>query len=306
MVTEVSILIPVYNQDVTALVQMLADQCARLAVRYEILLYDDGSEEKYKLINRTLAHNADVRYVELPDNIGRAAIRNRLASDARYDYLLLLDNDCLPTSPNFIYNYLKAGHKSEVVIGGVTYASKAPDKAYRLHWKYGKLRGAKSAKGRQTEPYSGIYLCNALIRRDVFLYFPLREELKRYGHEDTVFAGELRENKIHIKHIDNPVVHLGLEKTPAMMAKAGDAVANLVQLYHKGEGVEHLKLVRMFEVLGNLRLLNAYTLVFSKVEKSVLQNLYSGNPNLLLFDLYRLYLFGKKASEVPAYSVTYA
>lgn len=298
MVTEVSILIPVYNQDVTAMVHTLIAQCKRLAIRYEILLYDDGSDEEIKAINRPLARQKKVVYLELPSNIGRAAIRNKLATDARFDYLLMLDNDCLPVSHNFLYNYLVAGHKSEVVIGGIVYVSKAPERPYRLHWKYGKMRGSKSMRERQLNPYADIYLCNAFLRKEIFLHFPLREKLKRYGHEDTVFAQELRYNNIHIKHIHNPVVHLGLEQTPIMLAKTYQAVDNLVQLYQDGEALNQIKLVKSFEVLNELRLVKAYTLVFSTLERLVRHNLNSANPNLLLFDLYRLYLFGRKVKRV--------
>lgn len=297
MVSEVSILIPVFNQDVTAMVHTLLAQCKRLAIRYEILLYDDGSEEDIKMLNRPLAKQKRVIYHELPENLGRAAIRNKLAADARYEYLLMLDNDCLPVSPNFLYNYLVAGRKSEVVIGGIAYVSKAPDRPYRLHWKYGKARGSKNARERQKNPYADIYLCNALVRRDVFLHFPLREKLKRYGHEDTVFAQEMRLNNIHIKHIQNPVIHLGLEQTPIMLAKTYQAVDNLVQLYQDGEELEKVKLVKTFELLNDLRLVNTYTLFFSGLEKVVRHNLRSSYPNLLLFDLYRLYLFGKKVKQ---------
>jgi glycosyltransferase involved in cell wall biosynthesis len=304
MVTEVSILIPVYNQDVTAMVHTLLAQCKRLAISYEILLYDDGSEEGIKEINRPLALQKRVIYLELPENVGRAAIRNKLAENARYSYLLMLDNDCLPVSGNFLYNYLVAGRKSEVVIGGVAYVSKAPERTYRLHWKYGKTRGSKNATERQKEPYHDIYLCNALVRKDIFLKFPLREKLRKYGHEDTVFAHELRKNNIRIKHIHNPVIHLGLEQTPILLAKTYHAVDNLVQLYHDGEELNKVKLVQTFELLNNFRLLTAYTLFFSGLERFVRHNLNSAYPNLVLFDLYRLYLFGKKVRQPQLVSIT--
>jgi glycosyltransferase involved in cell wall biosynthesis len=297
MVTEVSILIPVYNRDVTAMVYTLLAQCKRLSVTYEILLYDDGSDEITKAINRTLVSQKRVIYHELPENIGRAAIRNKLAANARYSYLLMLDNDCLPVASNFLYNYLVAGRKSEAVIGGVAYISKAPDKSYRLHWKYGKSRGSKNATERQKEPYQDIYLCNALIRKDIFLKFPLREKLVRYGHEDTVFAHELRINNIKIKHIDNPVIHLGLEQTPNLLVKTYQAVDNLVQLYNDGEVLNKVKLILIFELLNRLKLLKAYTVLFSGIERVIHRNLNSSYPNLLLFDLYRLYLFGKKIKQ---------
>ncbi|MFD2515527.1 glycosyltransferase family 2 protein [Pontibacter locisalis] len=299
MVSEISILIPVFNQDVTAMVHTLLAQCNRQSIQFEIRLYDDGSEEEIKVLNRPLSRLDHVVYLELPKNVGRAAIRNKMANDAAHAHLLMLDNDCLPVSTNFLHNYLIAGVQNEVVIGGVAYVAKTPDKPYRLHWKYGKERGAKSAWQREKKPYVDIFLCNALVKKQTFLMFPLREKLKRYGHEDTVFAHELRRHKVQVKHIHNPVVHLGLEQTSDMLIKTSQAVHNLVQLYHDGEELDQIRLVKTFEFLGNLGLVNAYTLCFSKLEGIVKQNLYSKNPNLLLYDMYRLYLFGLKVKQEP-------
>ncbi|WP_439883145.1 glycosyltransferase family 2 protein [Pontibacter sp. MBLB2868] len=299
MVSEVSILIPVFNQDVTAIVHTLLAQCTRLAVRYEINLYDDGSKEDIKELNRPLSDLPHVLYRELPENLGRAGIRNKLANEARYEHILLLDNDCFPVSTNFLYDYLKAGYESEVVIGGVDYVAKTPERSYRLHWKYGKSRGSKSVSERRKRPYDDIFLCNAFLSKGLFLSFPLREKLKRYGHEDTVFAQELKKHNIQVQHIHNPVVHLGLEQAPIMLAKTDQAVDNLVRLYHDGEELEQIKLIKTFERLDNLRLVSAYTLFFSGMKLLVELNLKSANPNLFLYDLYRLYLFGKKVKEEP-------
>ena len=58
----ISILIPIYNQDVTKLINELADQASRAKVAFEILAFDDASKEKYKLINRKVNHLFGVNY----------------------------------------------------------------------------------------------------------------------------------------------------------------------------------------------------------------------------------------------------
>ncbi|RIJ41981.1 glycosyltransferase [Pontibacter oryzae] len=293
MVTSLSILIPVFNQDVTAMVHTLLAQCIRLSISYEIRIYDDASEDQFRQLNRPLAGQAGVVYEELPNNIGRSSIRNRLAFDAQYEHLLFLDNDCLPVSFNFLFNYLVEAQLSEVVIGGVAYVATKPEKPFRLHWKYGRLRGAKSATQRQQQPYNDVFLCNALIKRAVFYKFPLRESLKKYGHEDTVFAQHLQENNISVKHINNPVVHLGLEETTVLLLKTEQAVQNLAQLYAEGEQVEPIRIMQAYNMLQNWRLARPYQLVFATIERVVKQNLASGYPNLMLYDLYRLFLLSK-------------
>ncbi len=293
MVSKLSILIPVFNQDVTALVHTLQAQCKRLGIMYEIRLYDDASIKQFKVLNRPLAELDSVVYHELPQNIGRAAIRNLLAQDAAYDHLLLLDNDCLPVTFNFLYDYLTAATQHDVVVGGVTYVAEVPRGSYRLHWKYGIKRGARHAEERQKQPYKDIFLCNALIRRSLFLKFPLHHSLKRYGHEDTLFAQELRKHQVAIRHIQNPVVHLGLEKAPVLLQKTEQAVQNLVQLHEEGDMLQPIRLMKMYQMMRTLGIHQAYSAVFSRVEYMVQQNLRSAHPSLILFDLYRLHLLHK-------------
>ena len=78
MVTEVSVLIPVYNYGIFSLVQELRAQCARAELTYEIICLDDASEETFRIKNRAVARLEHVDYEELPGNISRAAMRNAL------------------------------------------------------------------------------------------------------------------------------------------------------------------------------------------------------------------------------------
>lgn len=297
MVSSLSVLIPVYNRDVTALVKQLQEQCQQLPLQYEIRLYDDASQPEIRKVNQPLAEHPDIVYQELPANIGRAAIRNALAQDAIYEHLLLLDNDCLPVSNDFLATYLQAAERHDVVLGGITYISATPQRPFRLHWKYGRQRGARLAAERQQSPYSDIYLCNALIRKELFLKFPLRASLTRYGHEDTVFAQELQACRVPVQHIDNPVLHIGLEQSEVLLQKTQEAVQNLVQLYAAGEELRQLKLIQTFRLMQSAKVNRIYTAFFSKLEPLVLQNLSSAYPSLLCFDLYRLYLFTKLQSR---------
>src|SRR5436190_1486313 len=116
MVSELSILIPVYNYDVTQLVTDLLKQGRALSQRFEICIYDDCSEERYRVKHRDLNHFPEIRYVELRQNIGRSALRNRLAKDANYEYLLFLDNDSALPDNQFLKRYWDLQKKCDVVI----------------------------------------------------------------------------------------------------------------------------------------------------------------------------------------------
>jgi len=92
-----SILIPIYNEDITKLVKDLAYQCNRQKIDFEIICFDDASKQRYKDKNEVLRSVFRVNYVELSENLGRAKIRNWLAKSARFEHLMFLDGDSKAT-----------------------------------------------------------------------------------------------------------------------------------------------------------------------------------------------------------------
>ena len=115
-----SILIPTYNDPCIGLVQALRVQADKIAnLDYEILVADDASnDEQIKRNNRDIANLPNCRYIERKTNSGRSAIRNFLAEEARYNWLLFLDCELI-LQENFICNYIESQEKSVVVCGGV-------------------------------------------------------------------------------------------------------------------------------------------------------------------------------------------
>ncbi|MEM6320956.1 MAG: glycosyltransferase family A protein, partial [Bacteroidota bacterium] len=89
----ISILIPVYNFDVTQLVSDLQKQANQLTIPIEILVFDDGSTADFKQKNRSIQTYPIVNYKELLHNLGRSAIRNALTKVANFPYLLFMDGD---------------------------------------------------------------------------------------------------------------------------------------------------------------------------------------------------------------------
>ncbi len=297
MVSELSILIPIYNQDVIKLVQDLLAQCRELTTRFEIVLYDDASKEKYRKLHRPLNLEPEIRYVELRENIGRAAIRNRLAQDANYSYLLFLDNDSALPDNQFVKRYWESNNHdaADVIIGGTIYEDDPQSDAFMLRWTYGKEREERTAAQRSEHPYQSLTLNNILIKKATYLMFPLSTALNGYGHEDTKFGWELERAGIPIKHVDNPVIHLGLEVASDFLKKTKQAVKNLYQLYLTEENLPATKLITSYELLKKARLRRAFLFCFQPMKELVLDNLRSPEPSLKYFDLYKLYLFTKQA-----------
>lgn len=226
-----SILIPIYCYDVGPLVHDLHQQAQRLSIKWEIRLLDDASPLNWQENNRSLADLTNVHYEELAENIGRAAIRNRLADQSRYDYLLFMDCDSGVDHPDFLKVYYKHLSPEKVLYGGRTYKAQTPPLPYRLHWHYGQLREVKTAAERSIKPYDGFMTNNFVVPKKVYQRIKLDERLKQYGHEDTLFGLELQGVGIELKHINNPLLHLGLEPANSWLKKQQQAIQNLYKLY---------------------------------------------------------------------------
>ena len=284
-----SILIPIYNFDVLALVKELQKQVSGLGIEYEIRCYDDASDAaELKEGNRKLDEIEGVVYTEFKENKGRSMIRNLLAQESNYDLLLFIDSDSKIVDDTFIEKYLHAANDCDVVAGGTTYSDEHSD-MYSLRLKYGKQREELNASSRSEKPYSNISLNNLLIHKQVFLKHLLDEQILKYGHEDTKFAFSLKQAEVNICHIDNPVEHIGLEENAVFLSKTEDGVANFLYLIKQGY-VQETKLFKAYRLLQKLKLSGLFLAGFALYRKTLQKNLLSASPNLLLFDLYKLQL----------------
>ena len=98
----ISILIPTYNAVCLSLIEKMYKQAIALRIPFEILLADDASCENIRQQNRKMTEWQGCRYLQQEENQGPARIRNYLASEARYPYLLFLDSDVMPVSDSFL------------------------------------------------------------------------------------------------------------------------------------------------------------------------------------------------------------
>ena len=283
-----SILIPIYNYNVVRLVKALRSQAESLKIQYELLCFDDGSRKKYKTVNRTLSGLFGVSYVELKENQGRSKIRNKLARNARYDTLLFIDCDSRLMSNQYLKNYLNYIGKDKIVYGGRSYAKKPPkNKKKLLHWKYGSSREAIAAKKRCIHPYRSFLSNNFLISKSLFNRFKFDEQISGYGYEDLAYAENFKRAGISINHIENPLIHAGLENVDDFIQKHEIAIQNLYQLHSAGLSS---RLTDFYDRLSNLNLTPIFNSIFCNKSHKIKHKL-SLKPSLFQFDLYRLCLF---------------
>ena len=286
-----SILIPVFNREVSELVKSLVMQLPDWPGSVEIKLLDDGSTEEFKVQNRALTTLPNVIYQEVEANVGRATIRNQLAASAKYEWLLLLDNDSLLPDYQFLARYAQVQIRDSqaIIIGGTTYEATPPaDPALRLRWLYGRAREMRPAAVRQRDPGGQLSINNALLPSELLRRFPLDERLSGYGHEDTKFGLELSRAGVAVRHLDNPVLHDGLEPAAIFLAKSQQAVHNLAQVLRTDGLGATTRLAQANERLRQVKLAGVAEAALATLEPMLRRNLLSTNPSLRVLDALKL------------------
>ena len=119
MINSLSILIPTYNNVCFELVKTLQAQAALLSdFEYEILVADDGSTDLSTITtNRKINEIENCRYIEREKNVGRSAIRNFLAKEAKYEWLLFIDSDLHIDNTDFVKKYSLA--EGKIIVDGI-------------------------------------------------------------------------------------------------------------------------------------------------------------------------------------------
>lgn len=289
----ISVCIPTYNYDVRPLVKELANQAKELLVPVEILVVDDCSvNNDLKLKNMELRSLMHVEVLELERNVGRAAIRNFLAQQAKYPLLIFLDCDVMPQQSTFLQNYYSNRKENGVVVGGLAYREQYPGEAFSLRWTYGHLRESIDIDKRKQKPYASFMTGNFMISKLVFSMIQFDEELKGYGHEDTYFGIQLNDKEIEISHIDNKVYHDGLETNETFIEKTRKGIENLFSLYMKDSSnelfVSQNKLLSTYLLVRKWKLAGVLGLKFRIFERVMFRNLTSKKPSIRTFDWYKL------------------
>lgn len=284
-----SILIPIFDFDVKEFIAELSAQARKAGIPFEILCVDDCSHTFYRKANKDLGEIEGVVYWELEENIGRSAIRNLLADKAQYPYLLFMDCDSEIKSDQFLQNYIDNIKPGLVICGGRTYAKRAPrEPDLKLRWHYGSEREVISADKRREAPYRNFMTNNFLVPTEIFQSIGMDESLTQYGHEDTLFGAELKNQGIPVLHLDNPLCHVGLETAPEFISKTRQSVENLHKLIDRGQASEDIKLYRYYKLVKRWGLRPWILMQYRRKQIQIEKELTGGNPNLRKFDFYKI------------------
>ena len=279
-----SILIPTYNDVCCQLVNDLQSQAAALGIDYEIIVADDGSTDEAVLRqNRTINALPCCRLLERGMNSGRAVIRNVLANEARYPWLLFIDSDMTVCRTDFIERYILT--VGDVVYGGLVIRHTTRQ---NLRARYELSRASEhTLERRRQSPYHDFHTANFMIRRDLMLTHPFDERFSRYGYEDVLLGKTLQMNAIGIEHIDNPLSFEIFESNAAFVSKTEEGLQTLYSFRHELRGYSRMiDFTEQHPVVSVL--IRCWHHIAKKWER---RHLCSNAPTLCVFTLYRLGYF---------------
>ncbi|MCK9499573.1 MAG: glycosyltransferase family 2 protein [Bacteroidales bacterium] len=287
-----NICIPCFNHDISKLVEDIYNQCSNENIEFQIIVFEDGSSNENVKKNSVLTEKFKIKHIISEINIGRSAARNRLANESKTGKIIFLDADSSLANSDFINKYLQ-NFNNEIVCGGTLYHKKQNIKSQSLRYKFGINREMKTAKHRAKKPNASFATNNFMISTNIFELIQFREFLKDYGHEDSLFGYELKKNKLIISHIDNPVVHEGLESNEIFLNKTNLALKNLILIEASGfKDKDFIYDIKLAKIAKNLKTFKLIFIIrfFNSIFKNKIKNhlLNSGNPNLFIFDFYKL------------------
>jgi glycosyltransferase involved in cell wall biosynthesis len=271
------------------LVKALCTQCENIeGLRYEIIVADDGSSDEHsRLFNKEILELDNIKYIIRKENVGRAAIRNFLAKEAQYKWLLFIDSDMSIDNDEYILKYLEQDDKFSVVYGGYSLAF---GDCSNLRFIYEKsAEKAHTAIKRNTHPYIDLHTANLFISREVMLSVPFDERIRNYGYEDVLLGKELKENNISILHISNPLTLNNYESNRDFLNKTREGLQTLKVF--SDELCGYSRLLTISERISSFHIKWLFKLYWKLSQNNLEQQLCGNNPNLHAFAIYKIGYF---------------
>ena len=272
-------------------------------LEYEILVADDGSTDEYTIEENRIINQLDnCRYIERETNVGRAAIRNFLAQQAKHPWLLFIDSNMDVILSEYLSNYLNQIKENNA------------DFEDSIHIKYGVIYGGYQIKRddetkerlknnlryifesrctqngdyreRQANPYRDFHTSNFIVQRSIILKYPLDERFYHYGYEDVLWGKTLKDNHILIKHIDNPLEYDHFIGNMSFVSKTEESLRTLYQFREELEG--YSKIIDYVQRLKRWHLSHLCQKLFPLFSLPIKARLTGNKPSILWFNIYKL------------------
>jgi len=142
---------------------------------------------------------------------------------------------------------------------------------------------------RSKEEHLSFLTLNFLIKKTVFDKVIFNEKIPNLRYEDVLFSFDLKQNNVPVKHIENPVYHLGIESSALFLEKTRQSVEGLKYLLnHNLIDIKYVRLSKYLYFAEKTKTKKLLSFGFNLVKTPLEKHFFSSRPNLLLFDLYRL------------------
>jgi glycogen debranching enzyme len=271
------------------LFQALKTELENMTINYEVICYEDGSKKFIEENKKAIQSIANAKHIISEANKGRITTRQSLAEMAKYDWLLFLDADVILKKKNFLQDYLKfINGNYEAVYGGYAYDSESPEKQFILRWKYGKKYEYIDAEIRNKTPYKIVISGNFLVKKSMFLNINSQIENDGYGY-DNYLGALMKFNKIKVFHINNNVIHTGLDNNSAFLTKVERSVETILEInQNHSTAITENSLLEFYKKIKYLGLSRLLAFIFKLLKTTIQKQLLSSNPNLTLLQFYKL------------------
>jgi len=251
---KLSVLIPYYKDDPTALLQALLSQTTEQS-DVEILIYDDGTGDADLNANVCAAvksAHSSVHLLIAHKNKGRSAARNALQENAKAEWVLFLDADMRPVSNHFLSDYVKLieVNMADVIFGGFTVPKKAESADQELHRALSEVSDCLSLAARQAAGPQFVASSNLAVRKSVLATEGFDDGFTGWGWEDSEWAARVAK-RFELIHADIPALHLGLESTETLLRRFKTSGHNYVRFTEKHPDIA--KTLSLFKISQKLR-----------------------------------------------------
>lgn len=284
-----SIAIPTRNDDCSQTVSKLLEQARReTSLDFEILIADDASDNAEVIRQLNIIGNQEgCRLIRLKENVGRAAVRNMLAREAKYDKVLFIDAGVDINNQDFLKTYILHANDADIVCGGWKTDVGAETAKANLRAKY-ELDCEKNHTPlqRNKHPYRSFRTVNFLVHKDILLNNPFPADMTGYGYEDVVFGKQAEKAGCTVLHIDNPVVYKSYEDNEAFVSKTIQSV-NTLYIYRERIG-QYSKLHSIAFRLRKLRLDSLMVFLYKQRSETWKKQLCGNCPSLRMLSLLKL------------------
>ena len=143
-----------------------------------------------------------------------------------------------------------------------------------------------TAEKRQANRYQEFRSTNFLADRSVFESCPFDERFTRSGYEDVLFGKTLKQQRISVSHIDNPVMMTEFESNPNYVNKIERSLRTLHEFHQELRGYSRiLTFADGIHISAVRTVIRLWHRIFGRLER---RNLCSSRPWLKLFNIYRM------------------